>query len=73
MTIKKLTVNTDVDVDIDLDEFTDEEIQEEWECRFKKRAPNAALEQIYEEFARRGDAPEILRDYLYESIGRILP
>ncbi len=30
------------------------------------------LEQIYEEFRRRGDAPNCLREYLYEKIGRTL-
>jgi hypothetical protein len=32
-----------------------------------------SLEAIYEEFRRRGDAPECLRRYLDEKIGRILP
>jgi hypothetical protein len=31
------------------------------------------LEAIYEEFRRRGDAPECLRGYLEDKIGRILP
>jgi hypothetical protein len=32
-----------------------------------------ALEAIYEEFRKRGDAPECLREYLYEKLGRCLP
>jgi hypothetical protein len=31
------------------------------------------LEAIYEEFRKRGDAPECLREYLYEKLGRCLP
>jgi hypothetical protein len=31
------------------------------------------LEAIYEEFRKRGDAPECLREFLYETIGRVLP
>jgi hypothetical protein len=30
------------------------------------------LRHVYEEFVRRGDAPKVLRDYIYEAIGRIL-
>jgi hypothetical protein len=31
------------------------------------------LDRIYEEFRRRGDAPECLRTFLYQQLGRILP
>jgi hypothetical protein len=33
----------------------------------------ANLTLIYEEFRRRGDAPPVLREYLYDELGRILP
>jgi hypothetical protein len=31
------------------------------------------LMAIYEEFRKRDDAPQCLRDFIYEQIGRILP
>lgn len=31
------------------------------------------LEKIYEEFRKRDDAPEVLREYLHYALGRILP
>ena len=31
-----------------------------------------SLTLIYEEFSRRGDAPQCLKDYIYHEIGRIL-
>lgn len=65
------TVTADVDVEIDMDDFTNDEVREEYLGRFG--VSTVSLEQIYEEFSRRGDAPKVLRDYLYETIGRILP
>ena len=32
----------------------------------------AKLSRIYEEFRARGNAPDVLRDYIYERIGRTL-
>jgi hypothetical protein len=68
---KTVSVSTEVEVEVDINEFDDEVIRAEFEDRFGEQSPN--LMQIYEEFARRGDAPQVLRDYLYEKIGRILP
>lgn len=31
------------------------------------------LQEIYEEFRKRADAPACLREYLYRKIGRTLP
>ena len=31
------------------------------------------LEEVYREFAKRKDAPECLRQLIYETIGRMLP
>lgn len=31
------------------------------------------LEKVYQDFSRRTDAPQSLRDLIYETIGRILP
>jgi hypothetical protein len=65
------TVTVDADVEIDMDDFTDDEVAEEYKNRFGGNT--IRLEQVYEEFARRGDAPPVLRDFLYEQLGRILP
>jgi hypothetical protein len=65
------TVSADVDVEIEMDDFTNDEVREEYLNRFG--ISTVTLEQIYEEFARRGDAPPVQRNYLYETIGRILP
>jgi hypothetical protein len=56
--------------DASIDEFTDDELQGEHKRRF---ADAVDLEKIYHEFSRRTDAPECLRQYLYEQIGRTLP
>jgi len=40
--------------------------------RQAKSKRNADLLLVFEEFQRRGDAPQCLRDYIYENIGRVL-
>lgn len=67
----------DIDVDIELDDFVRQLSEEERaelreQLAGKSAGASPSLELIYEEFARRGDAPKVLRDYLYETIGRIL-
>lgn len=56
----------------DTGDFSDEEIQYEYSHRFGK-FPEEDLSAIYEEFRKRGDAPECLRAFLYQNLGRILP
>lgn len=43
---------------------------QDMECNFF--ADKDTLTTIYEEFRKRGDAPEVLRQYLYDKIGRTL-
>ena len=52
-------------------DLTAEEVRSEYAHRFGD--PQTLLDGIYQEFVRRGDAPECLRQYLYEQIGRTLP
>lgn len=70
-----MRISVDVDEDDVLREFEDEALTGEMDRRKLKghQSPAKALELIYEEFRRRGDAPEILREYIYDNLGRILP
>lgn len=54
-------------------DFDDAEIDAEYMRRFVRGGTVATLEEVYEEFRTRGDAPPILRDYIYQTIDRILP
>lgn len=70
-----ITVNVQVDADEVLEEMSDETLNQEFHRRQSgSSGPGGALalQLIYEEFRRRGDAPKLLRDYIYENIGRIL-
>lgn len=58
------------DVEQDISEFSDDDIRREYRDRFPQVT---SVEQIYEEFRSRGDAPRVLREFVYEQIGRILP
>jgi hypothetical protein len=51
------------------------EIDVDWEDEDGSLEPKPITEmaEIYEEFRRRGDAPECLRTFLYQQLGRILP
>lgn len=60
----------EVDVEQDISEFSDDDIRREYRDRFPQVT---SVEQIYEEFRNRGDAPRVLREFVYEQIGRILP
>ena len=56
-----------------IDEMTDEQFDEIVERRATSGAtPKASLLSVYEEFVRRGDAPQCLREYIYEHLGRVL-
>jgi len=71
----RMTVEADVDGDEVLESMSIEAIAEHLEGRRKggdMEAPHLLLRRVYEEFARRGDAPQVLRDYIYQVLGRIL-
>lgn len=68
-------VTVHVDEDDVLSEVPVERLQEELASRKSTLTltdRDLCVQLIYEEFARRGDAPKILKDYIYETIGRIL-
>lgn len=77
MKVRNRTFYREVEVSVDLSEVlseaTVEELQQELKDRDKQAVAPVDLLTIYEEFYRRGDAPQCLREYLYEKIGRILP
>lgn len=69
-----------VDVEIELDigellaEIDDQTLLDELTSRKKNPGiSNVSIETIYEEFRRRGDAPQCLRDFIYDAIGKVLP
>ncbi len=58
---------------INLEKATDQELLDEVnERELNDGADRKKLIRIWEEFRRRGDAPECLREYLYEMTGRAL-
>lgn len=71
----RMTVEADVDGDEVLENMSIENIAQHLEDRRKggdAESPHILLRRVYEEFARRGDAPEVLREYIYQVLGRIL-
>lgn len=69
-----VSVNVDVDAYEVLSELSEKQLQEELASRTKSQdcLPSVMLHKIYEEFRTRGDAPQILKDYLWDMIGRAL-
>lgn len=69
-------VNVDVDVDDVLRALDEDDLQAALQRRnvtlSQAKQPVTKLTLIYEEFARRGDAPQVLKDFIYDTIGRIL-
>lgn len=69
-------VNVDVDVDEVFRGLNEDDLQAALQRRqvtiSQARRPVTKITLIYEEFARRGDAPQVLKDFIYETIGRIL-
>jgi hypothetical protein len=69
-------VDEDVRVDLDgvLEEIPDEQLYAEVERRrgcVTRNGPSLLL-SVFEEFQRRGDAPQCLKDLCYEQLGRVL-
>lgn len=69
-------VNVSVDVNPEdvLEELSNEELAHIVAKRTKTETenPSVLLERVYQEFRTRGDAPQCLRDYIYDVLGRIL-
>jgi hypothetical protein len=72
---KEITTTAEVEVDIDeiIDEMDEEQLVNALAQKRMGWTAHKQLENVYYEFARRGDAPKCLRDYLYEMTGRTLP
>lgn len=73
----RIEVTVDGEVDVDVDEVLGELSDDDLAAAIARRGSNCRLSGgkltlIYEEFARRGDAPQVLKDFIYEAIGRIL-
>lgn len=72
-------VSIDTEVEVDLSQFDEDDLIAELKSRGlrmpEKRGSSGydPVLAIFEEFHRRGDAPKVLSDYLYETIGRVLP
>jgi hypothetical protein len=70
-----VTVHIDEEVSVPIDtvleECTDEQLREELDRRSAGQPPRSLL-AVYEEFARRGDAPQVLKDFIYDTLGRVL-
>jgi hypothetical protein len=70
-------VSVDVEVDPEdvLDQCSDQEVARLAAKRLKQLTADqqVLLERVFYEFARRGDAPQCLREYLYEVMGKTLP
>jgi hypothetical protein len=73
-----MRITREVEVEIDVDDLI-EEIDDDVlidEIRRRRKDPvgfsNVSLQTIYEEFRRRGDAPQCLKDYIYDTLGKVL-
>lgn len=71
-THKTVTVDVDINVDEVLESCTDEQLVEELESRRGAAGAPHGLLKIFEHFQRCGGAPDCLRDYFYEHLGRVL-
>ncbi len=70
-----MRVRADIDDREVLSELSTKDLSDELERRQKVQPVERAvisLTRVYEEFVRRGDAPQCLKDYIYQEIGRIL-
>lgn len=70
----RVSVNVDVDPGDVLSELSDEELAAVLAKRQKQPLADPAilLRRVYEEYSLRGDATPLLREYIYEVIGRVL-
>lgn len=68
-------VEVHVDAKDVLAELDEQDIEAELRRRDSQRVDlgdNRLLGLVYEEFRRRGDAPDCLREYIYRRLGRVL-
>lgn len=66
----------DVEVEIDLDDFSDQEIRDEFRARgMSVPAPSVEVNDLFEamRLGQKERALELLREYLMNETGRILP
>lgn len=68
----RITREVEIDVDDVLEEIDDDDLIEELQRRKKDPGSRVSLLTIFEEFQRRGDAPQCLKDFIYDAIGRVL-
>lgn len=69
---KSIDVDVTIDVEDVIEEIADEDLIAELQRRNNSPGSGVSLLTIFEEFQRRGDAPQCLKDYLYAVIGRVL-
>jgi hypothetical protein len=67
-----VTIDVDVDAEAVLDELSAEELAAVLARREARGQPLTKLEQVYWAFRDRGDAPEVLRSYIYDVMGKVL-
>jgi hypothetical protein len=72
---KNVSVEVDVEVNISeiIEEMNEDQLRNALGFKEGTGDQRSRLERIYEEFRRRGDAPSVLRDYLYDFLGQTLP
>ena len=69
----RVTQTVDVDLDIDLSNFTDEEIEDEYEERgLAKIDSNEVAEQLYLTISMGKPTDDLIREFIYQSTGRII-
>lgn len=70
-----MQVTVHIDPAAVMHEMSDEDLLQELRRRkspLTKDDRDLRLTLVYEEFVRRGDAPPVLKEYIYDFIGRIL-
>lgn len=70
----RMTVEADIDADEVLEEISIERLADHLESRRKgsSETPHLLLMRLYEEYQRRGDAPQMLKEYFWIMLGRYL-
>lgn len=69
--IKAPRTHVSIDVDVDVSEVLDELSVDDLSRALEAKSDFTML-AVFEEFQRRGDAPQCLKDYIYEHLGRVL-
>lgn len=68
-------VDTEVDVEISIDDLVEQLDERDIHDLLAAvgRPGSSSLNLVYEHFALHGGAPQVLKDYIYDTLGRILP